>query len=111
MYPDVPQLNNTTDPFHTKRVDKAFKLGDMANSAISSLGKSLKASTRPNEEAIPSYRAKAEENRREIGTHAAADDTIASLQAKAAKGEPTEISGDALARSKKGQTPKLHRSI
>lgn len=55
---------------------------------------------------------KTKENDRELATHANANwnVSVSELEERAKKGKPTEISGDALARAKKGQTPKYHRS-
>lgn len=106
MYPDQPQLNSSNDPFHTKRVDKAFELADASRSAMDALGKSYKADPRPNSESTPSYLSKMEENTREIRSN-----SNVSGSTKVSDLKDTEISGDALARAKKGQTPKLHRNV
>jgi hypothetical protein len=52
------------------------------------------------------------ENLREVGTKNTAmiNPDVKLLEKLANTGIPTEVSGDALARAKYGQTPKLHRS-
>lgn len=99
MYPGKPQLS--ADQRWDKSIDaiKAqSKAGDKLVSKVAKDG-DMKDFTR-----------KIEENTRETGTHNATygNMTTDQLDALAAKGHPTEASGDALTRAQHGIAPKMH---
>lgn len=103
MYPDKEQLNSSNDLFHVKRLENAEKLGKMGNEAQKSLSNSFKS--KPTPERRESYAAKSDENLRELAAHY---DVNSSRPLSEYSGDG--VSGDALARAKKGQTPVLHRT-
>ena len=98
MYPDKPQIGLK------ETMDKANANSSEMTRADVNLAKSdLPSKTKHD---------RMDENFREVNTanRTLFDGSTSYLEERAAAGYPTEVSGDALARAKKGQTPKLHRN-
>lgn len=99
MYPDQPQLS---PEMASKRIAANSEAYDSAK---------WRPGWRGLEETGPEQYKRDQENRREIGTHEAVLDKMTVEEAEHLAQTPKyvhEISGDALARAKKGQTPKLN---
>lgn len=118
MYPDQPQLNTESFGGNQKDVDTATKrsahIDAETERANRELTKSSIKSTNAGESTPKDFERKLAENMREGRSaklvHNKLGLSVAHLEGAAEQGYPTEVSGDALARAKKGQTPKLHRS-
>lgn len=119
MYPDQPQLNNA--PFGGNPEDqktataRAKSVDNETERANDSVTKSYVKKARAGQVSdTKDHRAKLDENYREARSanlvHNPNNMTVRDLEAAEKMGYPSEISGDAIARAKKGQTPKLHRS-
>lgn len=107
MYPDKPQMG----------IEEKFGLmrhrGDEMARANEGLVKGLaKAKGGEKREKFNDFQTKLAENVREVGTAntITMGTPVAALERMYKQGQETEISGDAVARARKGQTPKLHRS-
>lgn len=95
MYPDQPQLSDAAAEKRSAANYDAYQ--------------NAKGSRFHRDYGTPAHQKRNDENYREVDTHDAVmfDAPVSVLEAAAKKGHPTEVSGDALARAKKGQTPKI----
>lgn len=106
MYPDKPQMSTAENLDLMKhRRDELFR----ANNSLVQGVKKTKGFAK--KEKFAEFQDKLAENVREVGTAntITMGTPVAALERAYKKGQETEISGDAVARARKGQTPKLHR--
>lgn len=108
MYPDKPQMSLTEGE---KSAGNRNKEVSRANSDMAKSISDMRIGNKRTKK-IKAFDGKVDENSREVNSANAIDRNVSvkSLRNLAGMGFPTELSGDAIARARKGQTPKLHRS-
>ena len=107
MYPDKPQMSLSEGEISAGNRSKE---ASRANSDMAKAISGMKIGSKRTKK-LKAFDGKVDENSREVNSANAIDRDVSvkSLENLAKMGFPTEISGDAVARARKGQTPKLHR--